>query len=79
MLIADRPGISRQVALGSGAEHLPELAESREDIHQPKPRNGASDEVVGEHGTERRNSFRKIIAIPEGGPRDHDEQKARFQ
>jgi hypothetical protein len=68
-----------RAAVAAPAEDVGEFGERRQQIHHAKTRDCAADKVVGQQCANGGDRFDKIVAIPEGGPWDEDEQQACFQ
>jgi hypothetical protein len=64
---------------GAAAEDVGELAEGREQVDETKTRNGAANEVVRQQHAQRRHCLDKVVAVPEGGPRNQNEQKPSLE
>ena len=56
-----------------------ELGEAREEIHEAEAGHGAAHEVVRQDGSQRRPRVGEVVALPERGPGQHDEQQADLE
>ena len=71
--------LGQPVTRGTGGERVCQLAQRGQHVHNPEAGHGTAHEVVGEHGAERGQGFNKVIAVPERGPRNQDQQQPRFE
>ena len=63
----------------AGREHQRQIDEPRDKIDAAEAGDGAADEMVGEQRPYRRPFQREVVAIPERGPRQHDEQQTDLE
>ena len=61
------------------AEHIRELPNSGQDVHETESGYGAAHEVVREQGSEQGQGFAEVVPIPEGRPGNQDEQQSGFE
>ena len=60
-------------------EEIDELGERGENIDEAEARHRAAHVEVGEKRFEHRNRLREVVPLPEGRPRDQDQEKACFE
>lgn len=63
----------------AGADEVKKFAECRQDVHEAQPGDRASHKWIPENGLESGNHRSKVVTLPEGGPRDQDEQQTCFK
>src|SRR4030095_5304159 len=56
-----------------------QLDDSRGEIDDAKPRDSAAYEVVLDDGVNERHRFGKVVPIPEGGPRNHEQRYSELE
>ena len=80
-MIAETAGIfgERMFVAAPGHEQVDELGQGREDVHQPQSRDRATHVEIRQERIEQRNGFREVVPLPEGRPRDQDQEKACFE
>jgi hypothetical protein len=64
---------------GASAERIRELRHRGEQVDHAKSGDRAANVVVREQVADGRKRLHKVIAVPEGRPRDEDQQQSRFE
>jgi hypothetical protein len=59
----------------AAAEQVGQLAQRGEQVDDAEARNSTAHEVVGQQGAQGRDGFDEVVPIPEGGPRNEDQQQ----
>ena len=80
-MIAEVAAVVRKFVLvrSARAHEIDELAERGQHIDQAKSRDRAAHERICQTGVQCRNGGGEVVALPERGPRDQDEQQTRFE
>ena len=63
----------------SSAEHVGQLPQRGEQVHDTQTGDGAANEVIRDDRADGRDRFHEVVAIPERRPRNEDQQESRFE